>query len=290
MPFRVRRLFRVSLLLWLPAAAQVCAAEAAGTAPATQDGSLGMIVAIAVGALAIVLFMRHGYATQVKQLRRALRDSQHHGENMIPRQELEDYRQEAREEIDTLRRALVQEQAQSYNDKDHLHQEVQRLNAALDHEIRHIQNTQRMALFAMQQEIDRINASVQDLLNISETIERWHTGMTDIMVHNKNMQKQIVDFKGIVGQIGILSLNAAIEAARAGEHGRGFAVVADEVRKLSMRAQGLNEEYRSNLNKNAMIATLAFQDVQAGGKMIVNAIHGVQAQIDSLTHMMRKDD
>jgi methyl-accepting chemotaxis protein len=290
MPFRVRRLFRVLPLLWLPAAAQVCAAEATGAVAAAQDGALGMIAAVAVGALAVLLFMRHGYATQVKHLRRALRDSQHHGENMIPKRELEDYRQEAREEIDTLRRALVQEQEQSYNDKDHLHQEVQRLNAALDHEIRHIQNTQRMALFSMQQEIDRINASVQDLLNISETIERWHTGMTDIMVHNKNMQKQIVDFKGIVGQIGILSLNAAIEAARAGEHGRGFAVVADEVRKLSMRAQGLNEEYRSNLNKNALIATLAFQDVQAGGKMIVNAIHGVQAQIDSLQRTMRVDD
>jgi methyl-accepting chemotaxis protein len=290
MPFPVRRPLRALPLLWWPAAAPVLAADTMAPAGGPQDGALGLIIAVAVGALAVVLFMRHGYASQVRHLRRALRDSQHHGENMIPKRELEDYRQEAREEIDTLRRALVHEQEQSYNDKDHLHQEVQRLNAALDHEIRHIQNTQRAALFSMQQEIDRINTSVQDLLNISETIERWHTGMTDIMVHNKNMQKQIVDFKGIVGQIGILSLNAAIEAARAGEHGRGFAVVADEVRKLSMRAQGLNEEYRSNLNKNALIATLAFQDVQAGGKMIVNAIHGVQAQIDSLQRSMRVDD
>src|SRR5690606_797565 len=109
----------------------------------------------------------------------------------------------------------------------------------------------------------------------------------EIMAHNKNMQKQIADFKGIVGQIGILSLNAAIEAARAGEHGRGFAVVADEVRSLSMRAQSLNEDYRNSLNKNALIATLAFQDVQAGGKMIVTAIHGVQAQVSSLNSTLK---
>jgi hypothetical protein len=53
-----------------------------------------------------------------------------------------------------------------------------------------------------------------------------------------------------------------------------------------MRAQNLNEDYRTNLNKNALIATLAFQDVQAGGKMIVTAIHSVQSQINTLNNTL----
>jgi len=67
-------------------------------------------------------------------------------------------------------------------------------------------------------------------------------------------------------------LNAAIEAARAGEQGRGFAVVADEVRTLATRSENLSADYRENLNKNDLLTTSTFQDIQAGGRMIETSI------------------
>jgi hypothetical protein len=227
-------------------------------------------------------WMRSKHVQTLAVLQQALTASEAKCRALIEPDVLEQQQQLSRKQTAELQQTLQQAQKQAEQERNAMHQEHERVRQALEAEMHQLRQFQKTRLHEMNSQMQLIKAAVQELLDITSTIERWHEGMTGIMVHNKIMQKQIVDFKGIVGQIAILSLNAAIEAARAGESGRGFAVVADEVRKLSTSAETLNEDYRTNLNKNALIATLAFQDVQAGGNMIVTAIHGVQSQISNL--------
>ena len=121
-------------------------------------------------------------------------------------------------------------------------------------------------------QLTQVKKDLADLADLLVTFERWHESLTQLMLHNAEMHKQNQEFFNIVKQIVILALNAAIEAARAGEHGRGFAVVADEVRNLAMRSQELSESYKENLNKNDFLTTATFQDIQAGGKMILTDV------------------
>jgi len=218
----------------------------------------------------------------ISDLQQQLLDSQQQQRSMVNLAELETLRSESAQTLEQLRRSL-NEDAQHQQQSSQLQiSDLSALRHELERDLAACQSSRHQSVAEMRQKVEQLRGSVQELLDITTTIERWHDGMNGIMVHNKIMQKQIGDFKNIVGQIAILSLNAAIEAARAGESGRGFAVVADEVRKLSTSAQALNEDYRTNLDKNALIATLAFQDIQAGGNMIITAVHGVQSKIGGL--------
>jgi len=93
--------------------------------------------------------------------------------------------------------------------------------------------------------------------------------------HNSEMHALNDDFAMIVRQMVIVTLNASIEAARAGEHGRGFAVVASEMRNLATRAEKLSNDYRARLYENDLITTTTFQGLQAGGKMIMGSVIGL---------------
>jgi methyl-accepting chemotaxis protein len=230
--------------------------------------------------------MRSRLSQQCAAQQETLRQQARLIETMVPASELESARQTQRDELRALRQELSNEKSQSSQDRRQIEDELHQAQANFEQQRQDLEHNHNRLQQGLALQLQQVRHAVQELLDVTDTIERWHTGMNDIMSHNKSMQRQNVDFKSIVGQIGILSLNAAIEAARAGEFGRGFAVVADEVRKLSMRAQSLNEDYRSNLDKSAIITTLAFQDVQAGGKMIVTAIHGVQTQLHSLKTML----
>jgi methyl-accepting chemotaxis protein len=116
---------------------------------------------------------------------------------------------------------------------------------------------------------------IRTLHGLAKTFERWHADMNILIAHNREMHTKNDEFSTLVRQVVIVTLNASIEAARAGEMGRGFAVVADEMRTLATRAASLSKDYRDNLYANDLITTTTFQDLQAGGKMIMGSVIGL---------------
>lgn len=131
-------------------------------------------------------------------------------------------------------------------------------------------------------QVSRLADEAALLKKVAVTFEHWHEEMNSLMVQNRDMHKKNQEFAAIVKHVVILSLNAAIEAARAGESGRGFAVVADEVRTLAFRSETLSKDYSNSLYKNDLTTTSTFQDIQAGGKMIMAAISGIESMVTQL--------
>jgi hypothetical protein len=115
--------------------------------------------------------------------------------------------------------------------------------------------------------------------DLALAFERWHQDMISLTEQNRRMRSKGEDLASIVKELIMLSLNAAIEAARAGQSARGFVVVAAEVRRLALAAQSLSGDLGKDLHKNDLLTTAIFQDVQAGGKMMMAAISSVEAGI-----------
>lgn len=147
------------------------------------------------------------------------------------------------------------------------------LQVRLEHEQQ--QAAQRTLLSAEHEALQR---DIEALLGIVKTVERWHDEMQAILGNNRELKEQNAEFARIVKNVVMLALNAAIEAARAGEHGRGFAVVADGVRDLALTSTKLAQDYKNNLDKNDLITTTTFQDMQASGNMVRTAVFGLRAR------------
>ncbi|MAM88223.1 methyl-accepting chemotaxis protein [Allohahella sp. A8] len=234
---------------------------------------LPWIVGIAALALAIVsltLFrkltaLKAESSSETAELRRRLDDS-------VPKAEVAALRDASNDRESALkaREAALQQQLERLQD-----QFARERNALeKDHTARarefEDQAEQIKEYFSVQ--LVKVSSDLTELTDLLVTFERWHENLTQLMKHNAEMHRQNQEFFNIVKQIVILALNAAIEAARAGENGRGFAVVADEVRNLAMRSQELSMSYKENLNKNDFLTTATFQDIQAGGKMILTDV------------------
>lgn len=136
---------------------------------------------------------------------------------------------------------------------------------------------------------EQLGQTIEKLLGVTDTFERWNNELGELLRHNGEMHAKNDEFALIVKQVIIVALNASIEAARAGEHGRGFAVVAAEVRELATRADNLSKDYRTNLYKNDLITGATFQDLQAGGKMIVGALNSLRVLNDATRRGLTED-
>jgi methyl-accepting chemotaxis protein len=123
---------------------------------------------------------------------------------------------------------------------------------------------------------------VSQLKALAVAFERWHQDMISLLSQNRDTRGVGEDVASIVKQLIMLSLNAAIEAARAGESARGFVVVAAEVRSLSLRAQTLSRDLGKNLHRSDLTTTATFQDIQAGGKLMLAAISGLESMVRAL--------
>jgi methyl-accepting chemotaxis protein len=127
-----------------------------------------------------------------------------------------------------------------------------------------------------------LTAEVAELKDLSDAFERWHQDMIRLTTSNRSLHSKGEELTGVARALIMVSLNAAIEAARAGESARGFVVVAAEVRSLALKAQELAAELRAGLNKNSLLTASTFQDIQAGGKLMMAAVSGLSSSVDKL--------
>lgn len=135
---------------------------------------------------------------------------------------------------------------------------------------------------ALTSEHGNLKNDMESLMGLVRMVERWHDEMQLILANNRVLKDQNEKFASIVKSVVMLALNASIEAARAGEAGRGFAVVADGVRDLAHTSTTLAKEYRQNLDKNDLVTTTTFQDLQASGNLIRTAVFGLSATADRI--------
>jgi methyl-accepting chemotaxis protein len=123
---------------------------------------------------------------------------------------------------------------------------------------------------------------VAELKDLAEAFERWHQDMIGLTTSNRGLQRSGEDLAAVARNLIMVSLNAAIEAARAGEAARGFVVVAAEVRTLAVKAQELATQLREGLHKNNLLTASTFQDIQAGGKLMMAAVSGLGSSVNKL--------
>lgn len=195
---------------------------------------------------------------------------------------------EGAEELSTLSAELGRLRAQleqAHSERDAAEQRCQSLesearSAAVEHtkrtsQLRHEVDAANNASQQAQVKLAEMSRNLHELMQVDKLFERWHASMDGVLSHNGGMHRKNEDFALIVRQMTIVTLNASIEAARAGAQGRGFAVVAEEMRGLAARAELLSTDYRKSLYENDLITTATFQDLQAGGKMIMGALVGL---------------
>ncbi len=127
----------------------------------------------------------------------------------------------------------------------------------------------------LESELDKLNTEVDQLMQLVTTFRQWHEGLVELRANNQLMHKLNEEFKSVGSQTITLSLNASIEASKSGEMGKGFKVVAEEISELAEQTQELCNNYAKELSKNDLLTTTAFQNTQAGSRMVLNTVEGL---------------
>lgn len=220
-----------------------------------------ILLGLLLGAVGTTLYVKRAATQRGEVVLRAEADAREH--------ELHQSLAELQQQLEQQQQALSQEQSSA-------RAELGEVRRDLEQQLRQVMHSASGDKKQTLQSCNRLAESINQLLGLIKTFERWHADMSVLLSHNRNMHDRNDEFAAIVRQVVIVALNASIEAARAGEQGKGFAVVANEVRTLANRAEALSTDYRNNLYKNDLITTTTFQDLQAGGKMIIAALTELQ--------------
>lgn len=133
---------------------------------------------------------------------------------------------------------------------------------------------------------ENLTREVAHLKTLAIAFDRWHEDMIYMTERTREMNVKGADLADIARHMTMVSLNAAIEAARAGEVARGFVVVAAEVKNQAKLMQTLSGDMGKDLHKSELMTTTTFQDIQAGGKMMMAAISGLELTVKQLRQAM----
>jgi len=129
---------------------------------------------------------------------------------------------------------------------------------------------------------ESVTQGVADIKTLAVAFERWHEDLSLMTAQSRGLNTVGEDLARIARQMIMVSINAAIEAARAGDIARGFVVVAAEVKTQAEHVQELSGDMRKILHKGELLTAATFQDIQAGGKMMMAAISGLELMVKQL--------
>jgi Methyl-accepting chemotaxis protein (MCP) signalling domain len=129
---------------------------------------------------------------------------------------------------------------------------------------------------------EELSREVTHLKTLAIAFERWHEDMIRMTARARDMNVKGDDLATIARHMIMVSMNASIEAARAGDIARGFVVVAAEVKNQAKLMQTLSGDMGKDLHKSELMTTATFQDIQAGGKMMMAAISGLESMVKQL--------
>lgn len=247
-------------------------------------------VGIVIGAVLVSLFAasaKRGLKASLEARDLQIAELSRH----IPAAQIEARLAQAQAEMSALQAEMNRQASAHKADLSQADEQAAARNTAVLAKLRDEQEAQLAQLrSALGKEHESLREDVESLLGIVKTVERWHDELQAILANNRELKAQNEEFTRIVKNVVMLALNAAIEAARAGEHGRGFAVVADGVRDLALKSTKLALDYRQNLDKNDLVTTTTFQDMQASSNMIRTAAFGLRTTTEKIRSTISQAD